>query len=298
MPKKVPKEPKPLSSTSANPWDALPMEVQVDIGSWDKKVGDTTENHVDGQEQPKNYEIRDHTLEVLMHSSVRELHAVRVVRTPHGDERQLHFKVRVMCGRKEVIVDVLMDTGAQVSLVRNGLFPDTRLKSSDQPVRLKVANGGIMVGGAREAELGLEFREHDGLDRPDQAKHLMLHGKLYEADLSDWDIIMGYHFMVSNPARALPHRATLIRETNERLSWLSPHYAPGGSQWTGDEEMKVVRAVKAAGIKSKGGDREHVQEYGLSQDAYCRMMEGLGMDTTLTDVLQSKEPPKLQKCTT
>ena len=69
-----------------------------------------------------------------------------------------------MCGRKEVIADVLVDTGAQVSLLRNGLFPDTCLKSSDRPVRLKAANGGIMGGGAREAELGLEFWEHDRLD--------------------------------------------------------------------------------------------------------------------------------------
>ena len=48
--------------------------------------------------QPKIYTIRDHTLEVLMHPDVLELHAVRVVHTPHGDERQLHLKVRVRCG--------------------------------------------------------------------------------------------------------------------------------------------------------------------------------------------------------
>ena len=48
---------------------------------------------MDGQDQPKTYTIRDHTLEVLMHPDVLELHAVRVVHTPHGDERQLHLKV-------------------------------------------------------------------------------------------------------------------------------------------------------------------------------------------------------------
>ena len=296
MPNKVLKEPEPPSSTSASPWDALPREVQADTGSWDKKVGETTEGPVDGQDQPKIYEIRDHTLEVLMHPSVLELHAVRVVRTPHGDERQLHLKLRVMCGQKKVIADVLVDTGAQVSLVWNGLFLDICLKGSDRPVRLKVASGGVMGGGAREAELCLEFWEHDRLDRPDQAKRLMLQGKFYGADLSDWDIVMGYDFMLSNSAGALPHRATFIRETNERLPCLSTHYAPGGSQWTGEEEEKSFRAVKAAGIKSKGGDGEHLQEYGLSRDAYCRMMAGLGMDTPSTDVFASKEVPKLQKC--
>ena len=163
-------------------------------------------------------------------------------------------------------------------------------------MRLKVANGGIMGGGDREAKLGLKFREHDRFDQPDQAKSLMFHGKLYEPDLSDRDIIMGYDFIVSNSAGALPHRATLIREANERLSWLSTHYAPGGSQWTGDEEEKVVPVVKAAGIKSKGGNGEHLQEYGLSRDAYCRMMEGFRTETPWTYVFASKKSPKLQKC--
>ena len=42
-----------------------------------KKEGATTESPVDGQDQPKIYTIRDHTLEVLMHPDVLELHAVR-----------------------------------------------------------------------------------------------------------------------------------------------------------------------------------------------------------------------------
>ena len=46
--KKVSKEPKPLSFTRVNPWDALPREAQVDTGNWDKKVGETTESPVDG----------------------------------------------------------------------------------------------------------------------------------------------------------------------------------------------------------------------------------------------------------
>ena len=148
---------KPLSSTSATPWDALPREVEVNIGSWHKKVGETAESPVDGHDQRKIYEIRDHTLELLLHQSLLELHAVRVVRTPEGDGRQLQLKVRVMCGRKEVIADVLVDTGAQVSLVRNGLFWDTSLKSSDHPLYLKIREQRQHGGGAREAELGLEF---------------------------------------------------------------------------------------------------------------------------------------------
>ena len=63
---------------------------------------------MDGHDQPKIYTIRDHTLKVLMHPSVLELHAVRVVHTPHGDERQVHLEVRVRCRNKEVFADVMM----------------------------------------------------------------------------------------------------------------------------------------------------------------------------------------------
>ena len=92
--------------------------------------------------------------------------------------------------------------------------------------------------------------------------------KFYEAHLPDGDIIMGYDFIVSNSAGALPYGATPIREAKERNSWLSTYYASGGSQWTGDDEDKLLRAVKAAGIKSKGSDGEHLQEYGLSREDY------------------------------
>ena len=44
-------------------------------------------------------------------------------------------------------MDVLVDTGAQVSLVRRGLFKEEFLQPSRRPVRLKVANGEIMGGG-------------------------------------------------------------------------------------------------------------------------------------------------------
>ena len=59
-----------------------------------------------------------------------ELHAVRVVHTPQGDERQLHLKVRVRCRQEELVADVLVDTGAQVSLLRRGLFKEESLQPS------------------------------------------------------------------------------------------------------------------------------------------------------------------------
>ena len=184
MPKKAPEEPKPLSFATLNPWSALPREVYVDKGRG-KKEGATTESPVHGQDQPKIYTIRDHTPEVLMHLDVLELHAVIVVHTPHGDERQLHLKVRVRCGQEELVMDVLVDMGAQVSLVRRGLFKKESLQPSRRPVRLKVANGEIMAGGTHEATISMEFWGHERLNHPDLAKRSTLSGNFYVADITD-----------------------------------------------------------------------------------------------------------------
>ena len=122
VPKRFPEEPSKLSFPSPSLWNTLQREVRIDFGCTHINDGETTENPMDGHDQPKIYTIRDHTLEVLMDPSVLELHAVRLAHTSHGDEWQLHLRVRVRCGKKEVIADVLVDTGAQVSFGSEGIF--------------------------------------------------------------------------------------------------------------------------------------------------------------------------------
>ena len=295
MPKKAPEEPKPLSFATPNPWSALPREVYVGKGRG-KKEGTTMESPVDGQDQPRIYTIRDHTLKVLMHPDVLELHAVRVVHTPQGDERQLHLKVRVRCGQEELVVDVLVDTGAQVSLVRRGLFEEESLQPSRRPVRLKVANGEIMGGGTHEATISMEFWEHERLNRPDLAKRSTLSGNFYVADITDWDMIMGYDFMVGNAIGALSHRATLVWEDNECLTWLSTNYACAPSQWNAEEEDRIVRAVQAVGAKSRGDRGVQLTEYGMAPQVYPRMIQTLGAEAPGTDVFASRDAPLLRKC--
>ena len=249
---------------------------------------------MDGHDQPKIYTIRDHTLQILMHQSVLELHDVRVVHTPHGSERQLHLKVRVRCGKKEVIVDVLVDTGAEVSLVRKGLFSDEFLKPSRRTMRLKVANGEILGGGTHEATIRMEFREHDRLNRLDLTKRIALSGNFYAADISDWDINMWYDFMVSTAIGALPHRATFVQEDKERLTWLSTDHAPGLSQWTGHEEKRIVRVVGTVSTKFNGDRGGHLMEYGMAPQVYDRMVIQLGGEKPETDVFASRDAPQLR----
>ena len=297
MPEKAPEVQKPLIFVTPNPWSALPREVYDGKGRG-KKEGATTESPVDGQDQPRIYTIRDHTLEVLMHPDVLELHAVRVVHTPQGDERQSHLKVRVRCGQEELVVNALVDTGAQVSLVRRGLFKEESLQPSRRPVRLKVANGEIMGGGTHEATIRIEFWEGERLNRPDWARRSTLCGNFYVADITDWDMIMGYDFMVGNAIGALRHRATLVREDDECLTWLSTDYARASSQWNADleEEDRIAQAVQAVGANSRRDRGVQLTEFGMAPQVYARMIQTLGVEAPETDVFASRDAPLLRKC--
>ena len=120
----------------------------------------------DGQPEPIVHDLHQSLIELLELPEILSLHAVRRV----GHERQLHLKVCALCGQVEKIFDVLFDTGPQVSLVKAGLLPPECLTDSRKPVRLKVENGQYMVGGTREAVIGLQFVNHRELSRPDLGK--------------------------------------------------------------------------------------------------------------------------------
>ena len=107
----------------------------------------------DGQPEPIVHDLHVSLIELLEQPEILSLHAVRRV----GRERQLHLKVLALCGEVEKVFNVLVDRGAQVSLVKAGLLPPECLTDSRRPVRLKVAKGQYMGGGMREAAIGLQL---------------------------------------------------------------------------------------------------------------------------------------------
>ena len=47
---------------------------------------------------------------------------------------------------------------------------------------------------------------HRELSRPDLGKEILLHGSFYEAEM-DWDMIVGYDFMMETDSGVLPAQA-------------------------------------------------------------------------------------------
>ena len=111
------------------------------------------------------------------------------------------------------------------------------------------------------------------------------------ADITDWDMIMGYDFMVGNAIGALPHSATLVWEDNECLTWLSTDYACGSLQWNAEKEDRILQAVQAVGAKSRGYRGVQLMEYGMAPQVYARMIQTLGAEEPQTDVFASRDAP-------
>ena len=120
----------------------------------------------------------------------------------------------------ERVFNVLVDTGAQVSLVKAGLLPPECLTTGRKPVKLKVANGQYMVGGTKEADSALQLLNHRDLSSPDFGKESLLKGRFYEAQM-DWDMIVGYEFIVETDFGVLPDQASMTLYQHDRLSWVS-----------------------------------------------------------------------------
>ena len=105
----------------------------------------------DGLLEPITHALHQSLMALLERPEILSLHAVRRV----GRERQLHSKIRALCAEVGRVFNVLVDTGAQVSLVKALLLLPDCLTTSRRPVRLKVANGEYVAGGTKEAEIAL-----------------------------------------------------------------------------------------------------------------------------------------------
>ena len=223
------------------------------------------------------HDLHQSLIELLEQPEILSLHAVRRV----GRERQLQLKVHALCGEVEKVFDVLVDTGAQVSLVKAGLLPPECLTDSRKPVRLKGANGQYMVGGTREAAIGLQFVNHCELSCPDLGKEILLQGGFYEAQM-DWDMIIGYNFMMETDSGILLAQASMTLYQDDQLSWLSSPEHHVECQWIHPERNQLV--VAALQTEPAGPAN---QEYGVMPDVASRVVADLGASDLALDAFHS-----------
>ena len=242
----------------------------------------------DGQPEPIVHDLHQSLIELLERPEILSLHAVRRVER----ERQLHLKVRALCGEVEKVFDVLVDTGAQVSLVKAGLLPPERLTDSRKPVRLKVANGQYMVGGTREAAIGLQFVNQRELSCPDLGKEILPQGRFYEAQM-DSDMIVGFNFMMETDSGVLPAKASMTLYQDDQLSWLLSPEHHVECQWIPPERNQL----RVAALGTEPAEPAN-QEYGVMPEVASRVVADLGASDLTLDAFSSgtsAHPPVCEK---
>jgi hypothetical protein len=129
-----------------------------------------------------------------------------------GPDGQTHF------------INALIDTGAEVNLVRRGMLPSTYLLPAPKPLSLVTASGAKMEGGEREATLGLVLRREGGLGQGEGALWTAP-ASFYEADIHV-EAIIGFPWLEENQLGVFPHlRALALR--GEQVVLLRGHDAEG-----------------------------------------------------------------------
>ena len=185
---------------------------------------------------------------------------------------------------------MLVDTGAQVSLVKAGLLPPECLTASRRSIRLKVANGQYMVGGTKEAQITLQFVNHRQLSRPDLGKEILLKGKFYEAQM-DWDMIVAYNFMMETDSGVLPAQASMTLYQDDQILWLSSPQHHVECQWIHPEHHQLE--VAALGTEPVGLT---YQEYGVKPEVANRVAADLGASDVALDAFSSGTSAHLRVC--
>ena len=167
-----------------------------------------------------------------------------------GDDMQLMLELDVYlpngCSKR---VKALVDTGAQINLVRRRLVPNHLLSWARQTVKLVAANQQLIEGGDKMVSLQLEFRlsgkSKGAMD------FALFEGEFYEANI-DVDMILSYPWLRENRLGVFPHHNALAID--------EPHFLllQGGTPHVKRRSSKCKRG-RASGKESRSPSGNHRQ---------------------------------------
>jgi hypothetical protein len=135
--------------------------------------------------------------------------AIQTVDPSGGNEARLRLDIRLLANNQEVVSQctALVDTGAEICLVKKGLIPSDLFVAAQRPVRLVGANGKRLEGGDREVTLTLCIQ---GVRLGTTQKiELRIPTTFHEAEIMD-DAILGYVWCAKRGVDISPRRHGVI----------------------------------------------------------------------------------------
>ena len=158
-----------------------------------------------------------------------------IAATASTERRRLVLTVHVAAPRGETKqIKVLIDTGAEVNLIRPGIFQPDSFQQASKPLKLVTVSGSILQGGQKT--IPLVFHLHGEHPQTGFKTHHLLGGLFYEADIG-WDAIISYQLLRQQKIGVLPSRHCLMLDQGDHFILLKggkPFQADCGNDddWT------------------------------------------------------------------
>jgi hypothetical protein len=195
-----------------------------------------------------------------------------------GGCHQLLMDVKVEVSAKKLEAKALVDTGAQTSLIRRDLLPDTCYRRARRPLLLKTASGEALAGGADEVELRLTFSavtDDDKREANSWSTTVVVHDGLVSCDL-----ILGYPWLRENQLDVQPWRDAL--QLHNEPKWILTERRKGqeaedAAEEDNDEEIDdLIFQVQKMRLRACAGDEsEDEDDEGLTEEEVAEVAEQL-----------------------
>ena len=107
-------------------------------------------------------------------------------------------------------VDILVDTGAEANLIRQGLVPEQFLFAAKNPLRFETANGESLAGGSRctRVKLKLQLERNES----NQGENVEFEVEFYEANIK-CDAILSFPWLAQAKLGIFPHHKALVMDS-------------------------------------------------------------------------------------
>ena len=132
-------------------------------------------------------------------------------------DRQLLIRTKVeLSNGEERKMDILVDTGAEANLIRQGLVDDHLMYSAKDPLKFETANGQSLAGGSRCTEVKLKLQTEG--NEVFQIGSMEFDVEFYEANIKV-DAILSYPWLAQAKLGIFPHHRALVLD-NPDLTFL------------------------------------------------------------------------------
>ena len=180
----------------------------------------------------------------------------------------------------------LLDTGAEVCLIRRGLLPADAFRDANRPLRLVTASNRPLGGGTTETQVDMRCL---GSDTEAKKKYeVVMPTTLYEADI-DEDIILSYRWMGERDVRVVPRRHGFWVDTDEQKLWVAGQ-RHGAKTWTNQDVPRKPVYVNTIPTKPTEPEKPRALDLFCGRKSAARVLERWGYEVTTLDNDPKRSP--------